>query len=158
MTLVLCRVDDRLIHGQVVVGWGQPLGIQRIVLADDEVAKSAWEQDLYRMAVPGGLEVVFATVAAAGAQLRGWDSDSKRTAVLLGSIEAAAQLFHAAPAVVRKINLGGIHHRPGRVERLPYVYLSPEEHRLLTELAAEGAEIAGQDLPTATPVPLGSMR
>ena len=158
MTLVLCRVDDRLIHGQVVVGWGQPLGIQRIVLADDEVAKSTWEQDLYRMAVPGGLEVVFTTVASAGAQLRGWDSDGKRTAVLLGSVEAAVQLYHAAPTVVRKINLGGIHHRPGRVERLPYVYLSPEEHRLLTELAAEGAEIAGQDLPTATPVPLGSMR
>ena len=97
MTLVLCRVDDRLIHGQVVVGWGQPLGIQRIVLADDEVAKSDWEQDLYRMAVPSGLEVVFATVAAAGAQLRGWERDSKRTAVLLGSIEAAAQLYRAAP-------------------------------------------------------------
>jgi PTS system mannose-specific IIB component/fructoselysine and glucoselysine-specific PTS system IIB component len=157
MTLVLCRVDDRLIHGQVVVGWGQPLGIQRIVLADDEVAKSEWEQDLYRMAVPSGLEVVFTTVAAAAAQLRGWDNDGKRTAVLLGSIEAVSQLYRAAPKVVRKINLGGIHHRPGRVERLPYVYLSPEEHRLLTELAAEGAEIAGQDLPTATPVPLGSM-
>ncbi len=157
MTLVLCRVDDRLIHGQVVVGWGQPLGIQRIVLADDEVAKSDWEQDLYRMAVPGGLELIFATVAAAGAQLRAWERDSKRTAVLLGNIEAVAQLYRAAPTVIRKINLGGIHHRPGRVERLPYVYLSPEEHRLLTELAAEGAQIVGQDLPTATPVPLGSM-
>jgi mannose/fructose/N-acetylgalactosamine-specific phosphotransferase system component IIB len=157
MTLVLCRVDDRLIHGQVVVGWGQPLGIQRIVLADDEVAKSDWEQELYRMAVPTGLEVVFVTVAAAGAQLRSWDGDGKRTAVLLGSVEAAAQLYRAAPTILRKINLGGIHHRPGRVERLPYVYLSPEEHRLLTDLAAEGAEIAGQDLPTATPVPLGSM-
>jgi mannose/fructose/N-acetylgalactosamine-specific phosphotransferase system component IIB len=157
MTLVLCRVDDRLIHGQVLVGWGQPLGIQRFVLADDEVAKSGWEQDLYRMAVPQGLEVVFATVAGAGAQLRAWDADDRRTAVLLGSVEGAAKLYHAAPAIVRKINLGGIHHRPGRLERLPYVYLSPEEHRLLTELVAEGAEIAGQDLPTATPVPLGSM-
>ncbi len=157
MTLVLCRVDDRLIHGQVVVGWGQPLGIQRYILADDEVALSDWEQDLYRMAVPKGLEVVFATVASAGAQLRAWDADSPRTAVLLGSVEAAAQLYHAAPTIVRKINLGGIHHRPGRVERLPYVYLSPDEARLLTALATEGAEIVGQDLPTATPVPLGSM-
>ena len=157
MTLVLCRVDDWLIHGQVVVGWGQPLGVQRIVLADDEVATSEWEKDLYRMAVPQGLEVVFATVAGAGAQLRAWDADSRRTAVLLGSVEAAAQLYRAAPAIVGKINLGGIHHRPGRTERLPYVYLSPEEHRVLTALAAEGAEIAGQDLPTATPVPLGSM-
>ena len=157
MTLVLCRVDDRLIHGQVVVGWGQPLGIQRFVLADDDVAKSGWEQDLYRMAVPQGLEVVFATVASAGARVRAWDADDRRTAVLLGSVEAAAQFYRAAPSIVRKINLGGIHHRPGRLERLPYVYLSPEEHRLLTELSAEGAEIAGQDLPTATPVPLGSM-
>jgi len=157
MTLVLCRVDDRLIHGQVVVGWGQPLGIQRFVLADDEVAQSDWEQDLYRMAVPQGLEVVFATVASAGVQVRAWDADGRRTAVLLGSVEAAAQLYRAAPTIIRKINLGGIHHRPGRVERLPYVYLSPEEQRLLTALAAEGAEIAGQDLPTATPVPLGSM-
>jgi PTS system mannose-specific IIB component/fructoselysine and glucoselysine-specific PTS system IIB component len=157
MTLVLCRVDDRLIHGQVVVGWGQPLGIQRIVLADDDVARSDWEQELYRMAVPRGLEVVFASVAAAAAQLRTWDSQPQRTAVLMGSVEAAAQLYHAAPGVVRRINLGGIHHRPGRLERLPYVYLSPEEHRLLTDLAAEGADIAGQDLPTATPVPLGSM-
>lgn len=158
MTLVLCRVDDRLIHGQVVVGWGQPLGIQRFVLADDEVAQSDWEQDLYRMAVPQGLEVVFATVASAGVQVRAWDADGRRTAVLLGSVEAAAQLYRAAPTIIRKINLGGIHHRPGRVERLPYVYLSPEEQRLLAALAAEGAEIAGQDLPTATPVPLGSMK
>ncbi len=157
MTLVLCRVDDRLIHGQVIVGWGQPLGIQRFVLADDDVAKSDWEQDLYRMAVPQGLEVQFVTVASAGALVRGWDGDAKRTAILIGSVEAAAQLYRAAPAVVHRINLGGIHHRPGRVERLPYVYLSPEELRLLTELAREGAEIAGQDLPTATPVPLGSM-
>ncbi len=157
MTLVLCRVDDRLIHGQVLVGWGQPLGIQRFVLADDGVAQSDWEQELYRMAVPQGLEVVFATVAGAAAQLREWHADKQRTAILLGSVESVAQLFRAAPSVVRKINLGGIHHRPGRVERLPYVYLSPEEHRLLTELAAEGAEIAGQDLPTATPVPLEAL-
>ena len=32
MTLMLYRIDDRLIHGQVVVGWGQPLDIDFIVL------------------------------------------------------------------------------------------------------------------------------
>ena len=40
MTLVLNRIDDRLIHGQVVVGWGQPLDVHFIVLVDDAVA--AW--------------------------------------------------------------------------------------------------------------------
>ena len=112
MSVVLCRVDDRLIHGQVVVGWGQALKLQRIVLADDEVARSEWEQDLYRMAVPTEFEVVFVTVAVAATRLAEWGGDARRTAVLVGSIDAAAQLYHADPAVARRINLGGIHHRP----------------------------------------------
>ncbi|HEX5634637.1 MAG TPA: PTS sugar transporter subunit IIB, partial [Gemmatimonadales bacterium] len=117
--MVLCRVDDRLIHGQVVVGWGRALGLERIVLADDEVAASGWEQDLYRMAVPPEVEVVFAGVDAAGTQLAAWAGDARRTAVLVGSIDAAARLFRANADVARRINLGGIHHRPGRSERLP---------------------------------------
>lgn len=154
MTLVLCRVDDRLVHGQVVVGWGQGLRLGRIVLADDEVAAAPWEQDLYRMVMPAGMELVFAPVAAAGSRLRDWATDGVRTAVLVGTIEAAAQLFRREPVLLRNLNLGGVHHRPGRTERLPYVYLSAEEHALLTELAAEGAVITGQDLPTTVPVPL----
>ena len=55
---------------------------------------------------------------------------------------------------MRHLNLGGIHHRPGRTERLPYVYLSAEEHAVLRKLAEEGAVITGQDLPTTVPVPL----
>ena len=46
MTLVLNRIDDRLIHGQVVVGWGQPLDVRFIVLVDDLVAASDWEKEL----------------------------------------------------------------------------------------------------------------
>ena len=46
MSIVLVRVDDRLIHGQVVVGWVQALGAQRIVLVDDEVSANAWEREL----------------------------------------------------------------------------------------------------------------
>jgi PTS system mannose-specific IIB component/fructoselysine and glucoselysine-specific PTS system IIB component len=154
VTVVLCRVDDRLIHGQVVVGWGRALGLERIILADDEVAASGWEQDLYRMAVPPEVEVVFATVDAAGARLATWAGEARRTAVLVGSIEAAGRLYHANAEVARRINLGGIHHRPGRSERLPYVYLTDEEHDALLRLAEEGAEITGQDVPTSAPVPL----
>ena len=154
MSVVLCRVDDRLIHGQVVVGWGQALKLQRIVLADDEVARSAWEQDLYRMAVPAGLEVVFASVAMAAQRLGEWGRDDQRTAVLVGTIDAAIALYRADPVVARHINLGGIHHRPGRTERLPYVYLTDEEQRQLQKLATDGADVTGQDLPTSAPVPL----
>ena len=62
MPIALFRIDDRLIHGQVVVGWGQPLELRYIVLVDDEVADSEWEQELYRMGVPPEMTVFFYSV------------------------------------------------------------------------------------------------
>src|ERR1700750_3479150 len=59
VAIELFRIDDRLIHGQVVVGWGQPLDIDFIVLVDDTVAASEWEQELYRMGVPPEMDVFF---------------------------------------------------------------------------------------------------
>lgn len=157
MPIVLCRVDDRLIHGQVVVGWGRPLAIERIILVDDEVAASPWEQELYRMAVPPEIELTFASVAQAGRELAEWQAAPRRSLLLTGDIATMAALHAADGAAVRAINLGGIHHRPGRKQRLPYIYLTDEELVSLKRLEAEGAKISAQDLPTATAVPLRSL-
>ena len=154
MPIVLCRVDDRLVHGQVVIGWGRPLGVEFIALVDEGVRASSWEQDLYRMAVPPEIDVRFVTVAEAAAQLAAWQAGERRGIILTGDLETMAALHRAAPAVVHRINLGGIHHRPGRRERLPYLYLTDEELRALVALEATGAEISAQDLPTTSPVAL----
>ena len=157
MPLVLCRVDDRLIHGQVVIGWGRPLGARRILLVDDDVAGNAWEQDLYRMAVPDGIELVFSDVAGAAERVAGWQADEVRSILLTGRVETAARLFAADPSAMHRINLGGVHHRPGRTERLPYLYLTDEEYQTLAALEAEGADVTAQDVPSATPVGLRAL-
>lgn len=154
MPLLLSRVDDRLIHGQVVLGWGRPLGLERIVLVDDQVAANEWEQELYRMAVPAGIEVEFLPVASAIARLSDWRRDPTRMAVLTGDIESMAALHRADQETMHRINLGGVHHRPGRTERLPYLYLTDAELAALQALAAAGAEVSAQDVPTARAVPL----
>ncbi|HEU5303547.1 MAG TPA: PTS sugar transporter subunit IIB [Gemmatimonadales bacterium] len=157
MSIVLCRVDDRLLHGQVVIGWGRPLGIDLIILVDDQVAASEWEQELYRMAVSPDIEVRFVTVAQAAAQMPDWQSNGKRGMVLTGDLETMAALRSASPEAIKRINLGGIHHRPGRRERLPYLYLTDQELRTLLALEAGGAIITAQDLPTTPPVSLGAL-
>jgi mannose/fructose/N-acetylgalactosamine-specific phosphotransferase system component IIB len=157
MALVLFRVDDRLIHGQVVVGWGRPLGVSRIVLVDDQVAATDWEQDLYRMAVTPDIEVEFVTLAGAASRLRDWQSDLRRILVLTGDLETMVALHAADPVTVHRINLGGIHHRAGRRERLPYLYLTDEEMARLAALEAAGAAVAAQDLPTTPPVTLKAL-
>lgn len=150
--IALYRLDDRLIHGQVVVGWGQPLACRFIVLVDDEVRSSDWEQDLYRMGVPDSVEVVFASVDEAAARFAEWEQDPRVGIVLVGDIDTAVRLARSAP--VRSLNIGGVHHRPGRTERLRYVYLSPDEIAKLRALAASGVQVSAQDVPTARQVPL----
>lgn len=153
MSIALYRVDDRLIHGQVVVGWGQPLDCRFIVLVDDEVRESDWEQDLYRMGVPPHIEVVFASIAEAVGKLAAWEADPRVGIVLVGDLDTAVALSNGAPQV-RRLNVGGVHHRPGRTERLRYVYLTDDEAAKLRQLAARGVDVSAQDVPTARPVPL----
>lgn len=157
MAIVLCRIDDRLIHGQVVIGWGRAMGINLIVLVDDHVAASEWEQELYRMAVAPEIEVRFVTVAEAGVHMSEWQSNGKRGLVLTGDVETMVTLRATHPEVVQRINLGGIHHRPGRRERLPFIYLTDLELRSLRELEEGGAVITAQDLPTTPPVGLRAL-
>jgi PTS system mannose-specific IIB component/fructoselysine and glucoselysine-specific PTS system IIB component len=154
MTLALYRIDDRLIHGQVVVGWGQPLNATFIVLVDDEVSGSDWEQDLYRMGVPPQIEVVFASVDQAAGQLSTWEADERVGILLVGDIDTAVALAKRAPQL-RTFNVGGVHHRTGRRERLRFVYLTDDEAAKLRQLAAGGVEVTAQDVPTARAIPVG---
>lgn len=157
MPIVLCRIDDRLIHGQVVIGWGRAMGVEMIILVDDQVATSDWEQELYRMAVAPEIEVRFVTVAEATAHMSEWQSNGKRGLMLTGDVETMATLRTSNPAVVQRINLGGIHHRPGRRERLPFLYLTDQELSSLQALEAGGAIVTAQELPSTPPVALRSL-
>lgn len=156
MALDLFRIDDRLIHGQVVVGWGQPLDLRFIVLVNDEVAGSDWEQELYRMGVPPDMDVYFDRVDDAVRHLERYQGDARRGLLLTGDIATMSRLVDATGAI-GQVNLGGIHHRPGRVQRLRYVFLTPEEEAELLALASRGVEVTAQDVPAARPVPLSEV-
>ncbi|MEP6989874.1 MAG: PTS sugar transporter subunit IIB [bacterium] len=152
---MLNRIDDRLIHGQVVVGWGQPLDVKLIILVDDAVAASDWEQELYRMGVPPEMEVHFHSAAAAAPLLDGYRAEDRPVILLTGDIATMRSLVEQGG--VREVNVGGIHHRAGRVQHLRYVFLTPQEDEELTALAAAGAVVTAQDVPAARAVPLADL-
>ena len=154
MALDLFRIDDRLIHGQVVVGWGQPLDLRFIVLVDDEVAASDWEQELYRMGVPPEMDVYFESVASAARKLAAFRADPRPGMLLTGDIATMAALVQATGSEIEAVNIGGIHHRAGRVQRLRYVFLSEEEEGALRRLVSRGVAVSAQDVPAARPLPL----
>lgn len=155
MPISLFRVDDRLVHGQVVVGWGQPLKLGFIVLADDDVAAEEWEQELYRVGVPPNVDVYFTTVDDAARALERYAADTRPGILLTGTVAAMLRLVRAAPAgAVRSVNIGGIHHRDDRAQKLRYVFLTPDEEAELRALAATGVTVTAQDVPSAQAVSL----
>jgi PTS system mannose-specific IIB component/fructoselysine and glucoselysine-specific PTS system IIB component len=154
--IALYRIDDRLIHGQVVVGWGQPLELRFIILVDDDVAASEWEQELYRMGVPPEMEVLFCDVPNASAVLARFALDPRAGIVLVGDIGTMQRLVSANPSI-RAVNVGGVHHAVGRTPRLRYVFLTPQEEQGLRAIAAAGVEVSAQDVPGARPVSLSEL-
>lgn len=153
MPIDIYRIDDRLIHGQVVVGWGQPLNLRFIVLVDDEVACCDWERELYRMGVPPNFELHFETVAGAAENFGRYVRDRRHGILVTRDIAAMAKLAALVPEI-RTVNVGGLHYSEGRHERLRYVFLTEEEEQALRGLAQRGVVVTAQDLPATRAVPL----
>lgn len=153
MTLALVRLDDRQVHGQVVVGWGRALKADVILLVDDALSASPWEQELYRVGVPPEIHLEFASVAEAPSRLAALANSPERAIVLVGDVYTLERLCRCT-SVIRKVNIGGLHQAPGRKERLSYVFMSEEEMSVLRRLTEAGIEVTAQDLPTTRPVPL----
>jgi mannose/fructose/N-acetylgalactosamine-specific phosphotransferase system component IIB len=156
MGILLYRIDDRLIHGQVVVGWGQPHNIRFLVLVDDLVASSDWEKDLYRMAVPPEMEIFFADVDSAIRDHARYAGDPRPGILITGDIASMLRLVKGVKAI-GSVNLGGIHHRAGRAEKVRYVFLTPDEEDQLRALEASGVEVTAQDVPSARARPLAEV-
>jgi mannose/fructose/N-acetylgalactosamine-specific phosphotransferase system component IIB len=156
VSIVLYRVDERLVHGQVVLGWGSQLLPHRYLVVDDDLAGSEWEQDLYRLGTADA-ELVFATVEAARLVLPEWRADAARSILLTRDIASMLQLARGGLLRGEKVNLGGIHHGPGRLQVLTYLHLTEEDVSGLRALEEEGVEVSARDLPDAHKVPLRTL-
>jgi mannose/fructose/N-acetylgalactosamine-specific phosphotransferase system component IIB len=156
MGIVLTRLDERLIHGQVVLGWGSQLRPDRYVVVDDDLAASDWEQELYRLGA-GDTEVVFSTVAEARERLAEWRESPVRFLLLARDVVTLERLAAGGLLRGQSVNLGGLHHGSGRRQVLAYLHLSEADVAGLSSLVEEGAQVWAQDLPDAPKVPLRSL-
>jgi len=154
--IVLYRVDERLIHGQVVIGWGHQLRPDRYLVVDDELASSEWERDLYRLGA-GDSQVLFVTVEQARAQLAEWRATNERSILLTRDTATMRRLADDGLMAGERVNLGGLRHGPGRAEVLTYLHLSDEDVDNLEAMAAAGVDVSARDLPDAHKVHLETL-
>jgi mannose/fructose/N-acetylgalactosamine-specific phosphotransferase system component IIB len=154
MGIVLYRVDERLIHGQVVIGWGSQLQASRYLVVDDALAESAWEQELYLLSLPDGVGAEFVSVAQAGSRLPTWKEEEPRSVLLTRDLGTMLQLAEAGLLEGASVNVGGIHHAPGRKQVCSYLYLDEEDRSRLQRLEQLGVTVGARDLPGSARVSL----
>lgn len=154
--IVLYRIDERLIHGQVVLGWGSQVGPGRYIVVDDELAQSQWEQDLYRLGA-GGVDTLFVSVEEARRRIQEWRGAPDRSILLTRSVDSMLRLARGRMLEGAKVNVGGLHHSPERTEVLTYLHLTHEDRANLRALAEEGAIVTAQDLPDSHRVDLRTL-
>ena len=78
MTIVGCRIDGRLIHGQVANLWTTKLNVSRIMVIDDEVAQNDIEKSGLKLATPPGVKLSILPVAKAAENILAGKYDSQR--------------------------------------------------------------------------------
>jgi mannose/fructose/N-acetylgalactosamine-specific phosphotransferase system component IIB len=147
MPIALFRVDERLIHGQVTVGWGGRLHPTRYVVVDDALRRSEWEQEIHRLGTPPEASSEFFSVEEARSRLDRWEGSGEVIILLTRTVDAMLDLARGGRLRGRRVNLGGIHHAPGRRKVLSYLFLDPEDEARISALQAEGVEVMAKDLP-----------
>ena len=146
MPLLLARIDDRLIHGQVTVGWATHLKPDRILLANNEIAADEWQCEVYASSVSPGVEVSILSLAEAASFLRNPQNESEKTILLVGSASEMAGLVGIG-VTLKKVNVGGLHFGPGKKEMLPFVYLGIQDFIPLRQLLDKGIKLLAQQVP-----------
>lgn len=142
----LIRIDDRLIHGQVIAVWCRHRPFTRIVIVDDEVAADPFMQDVMRLAAPPGLQVEVLSLEEAIRRLPHDPSPRETTMLLLRSPQAALRLYEGGVRYTA-LNVGGLGIAPGRRPLFRHIAASEEEIAALKALAEQGVEITFLTVP-----------
>ena len=153
MGFELFRIDERLIHGQVIVGWGSRLGLDFYVVVDEALAESAWEQEIWASALGDGAASEFLSVAETVRRFAELDGREGSGVLLTRDPATMRALAEEGCLDGRAVNVGGLHDAPGRRKILDYLHLSAAELEDLRHIGRR-CPVSARDVPTARAVAL----
>ncbi len=155
--ITLVRVDNRLLHGQILETWIPRLGIGEVIVADDEAAGSPLARAAMTLCVPPDLPARILAVRDVP-----WSALAAGRAPVLVLVRDVAALLAAraaglTPSIAPAVNLGNVHFAPGRRPVTPSVFLAGEEVDALRRLTAEGFRIEARAIPSESPAGMGEI-
>lgn len=146
MAVKMIRIDDRLIHGQIVAAWSKSLSIKRIWIVDDGVAKDTFITNVMKMVAPPDTELTITGTDEVEKLLPEFDGSDKGALILVKYPRVAKLLFDSGVSL-RELNVGGMGANADRKKLFKNISASEEERKTLTELKNEGIKVYFQVTP-----------
>jgi mannose/fructose/sorbose-specific phosphotransferase system IIB component len=146
MPIVLARIDDRLIHGQVVEGWLKKIRVTHILVVSDEAAQDEMQKTLLGMAAPSNAKVSTLSVNDAVSEIKS-NIFNKDFLLILFSNPGDALKFLNLGVKLDSINVGGMHYSSGKKQILKNLSVDNSDINAFESIAKLGVELEGRILP-----------
>lgn len=155
MDCVLVRVDNRLVHGQIIEAWIPFLKASRIIVVDDEVASDFFRETVIKMAVPSDVEVRIHSiedfVKSNAVQENNNDKDRVRSIILFSNVWDALRAY-ALGFSYDKLNIGNIYNDECRQKLSACVLLSDQDIASIQSLLQRGVRVEMRRIPRERPL------
>lgn len=145
--IVLVRIDDRLLHGQIALSWKSELSYEAIVIADDAAAKDEFRKNALKIGVPEGVRLAVRSVEEAAKLLKHEKLEKMRVLVVVGSTASAVRLYELMEEKP-SLNIGCIQSQAGKKMFSKAVYFEEKDILNLNAIENRGIEIFVQEVPS----------
>lgn len=153
--IVLTRIDNRLIHGQVATQWCGFVGANLLLVANDEVAGNEMRQGLMNMAAPGYAQTRFFSIEKTCAII-GNASPSQHIAIICENPQDVLRLVEGG-VPIKKVNIGNMHMAEGKRQVATTVAVNDDDVACFKKLQELGVELSIQRVPDITPEPIDKL-
>jgi len=144
--VILIRVDDRLLHGQIICSWVPFIKADSLVVASDEAASDSLVSEIISACGCNELSVIVKSVADTVAYLNGDGGAEARVMLVVGELRDAMRLYELGMKF-SSINLGNIHHEDNGRVITPSIIVNSEDEAVLRRLRDLGVSIEIRDIP-----------
>ena len=153
MPVNLVRIDDRLIHGQVIVGWVPATKADVVICINDAVANNEMQKCLMKMAVPPNIQALIYSVDGFNLTHDAAEIKDHNVIIIVTNPADLVRLIKKG-FKIEKVNLGGMRHSVNKKEYSKSVFLNEKDIEDFNELKKLGGHIEYQMVPTDKPVDL----
>jgi fructoselysine/glucoselysine PTS system EIIB component len=144
----LLRIDDRLIHGQVAYGWTAALGVNAILVVNDEAQKDQMKAMALNLAKPNNVNLYIRSVKESGEIVEKFAGSQKsKVLVLVKNSEDALSLVKTSGGVIKEVNVGGLRYSEGKRKLTDLVAVDDQDLKNFNEMEKLGVELEFRMLP-----------